>query len=93
LFKRYKTKVYFQILFREEDNSMPWIFGSLFFKKYDIIFNLEKEEIIWFIKINKNPKLSFFNMIIISIILFIIIIFQYSKRKKLKEEEYEMSLI
>ena len=93
LFKIHKTKLYFQILFREEDNSMPWIFGSLFFKKYDIIFNLEKEEIIWFKKINNNPKLSFFNMIIISIILFIIIIFQYSKRKKLKEEEYEMSLI
>ena len=93
LFEIFENKLYFLIIFRNDDNSLPWIFGSPFFKKYEIIFNLEKEEIVWYK--NQNKKLSLFNIIIFLFICAYIIIFQYLKLKnnKYKENYVEMVLI
>ena len=93
LFEIYENKLYFLIIFRNDDNSLPWIFGSPFFKKYEIIFNLEKEEIVWYK--NQKEKLSLFNLIIFFFICTFIIIFRYLKLKnnKYKENQIEMVLI
>ncbi len=93
LFEIYENKLYFLIIFRNDDNSLPWIFGIPFFKKYEIIFNLEKEEIVWYK--NQKEKLSLFNLIIFFLICIFIIIFRYLKLKnnKYKENQIEMVLI
>ena len=93
LFEIFDNKLYFLILFRNDNNSLPWIFGIPFFKKYEIIFNLEKEEIVLYK--NNQKKLSFLNIIILFFLIIFIIIFQYLKLKKnkFKENQIEMVLI
>ena len=93
LFEIFDNKLYFLILFRNDNNSLPWIFGIPFFKKYEIIFNLEKEEIVLYK--NNQKKLSSLNIIILFFLIIFIIIFQYLKLKKnkFKENQIEMVLI
>ena len=65
LFQTYKNVTYFYIVFA----SGNWIFGKPFFEKYQLSFDLDKGNILWYGKKSKNT-----NILIILITIFGIII-------------------
>ena len=94
LFKEYNGKYYFLIVFLRNHNH-EWVFGKIFLKKYQFIFDPENRLIGFY-----NQKITFQNnsyliwVIIFSLIIFIILlIFFYTccfkKKRKIRNNEIE----
>ena len=93
LFYKYKNKIYFLIVFTEK-NINYWIFGRPFFKKYKLIFNVEKRLISYYSNYGNNNKSIFWiNLILILLVIVILILVLYliyylkNKPKKLFAKE------
>ena len=94
LFYEYKNKIYFLIVFQEK-NMNYWIFGRPFFRKYNLIFNVERRLVLYYSKYGNNLNKSniWINSILILLVIIIIILFVYlvyyikNKPKKLFAKE------
>ena len=94
LFYKYENKIYFLIVFQEK-NLNYWIFGRPFFRKYNLIFNVERRLVLYYSKYGGNLNKSNFwiNSILILLVIIILILFVYlvyyikNKPKKLFAKE------
>ena len=94
LFLKKDNKLYFLITFRTKDFRDNWIFGVIFLKKYQIIFDQEREIIGLYINSRKEKKNDLFKILTI-ICLFIIVILvgilikTINKKRKVRANELE----
>ncbi len=94
LFLKKDNKLYFLITFRTKDFRDNWIFGVIFLKKYQIIFDQEREIIGLYINSTKEKKNDLFKILTI-ICLFIIVILvgilikTINKKRKIRANELE----
>ena len=95
LFYYFKGRYYFLVVFHNEDISNYWIFGSPFFKKYEIIFDKDKGTIGVYDTINKDSSFDWKILIIIFLIflsgglVFYIIFYLFKKKRKIRANELE----
>ena len=78
LFYKYKKKIYFLVVFKEKDMNY-WIFGRPFFKKYTLIFNVERRLVSYYSKYGNNTFKSNFwiNVILVLLVIIILILVIY----------------
>ena len=93
LFVKYKDKYIMLVYFKEEENQFAWILGTIFLKKYKLIFNLSNQTI-GMIKNLKEKDKNLILYIICCILLIIIIKLSYflykyyiNKPRKIKANE------
>ena len=92
LFETYNNKIYFLLVFGEGN----WIFGKPFLQKYEITFDSDNGQIIWYNK--KKNKTTNYLLIIIAVFAFIIVILSgiiiyniYLKINKRKKRAHELN--
>jgi len=79
LFIKVNDRYYFLIVFKLQ-GSQKWILGKPFMKKYQMIFDQDKELIGFYIHINENSSFGFFHILsFIFLIIIIILSFLYFK--------------
>ena len=72
-FREYNNKFYCTIFFQNEYH-VNWIFGQIFFKKYEIIIDQDRKILGIYINNPKNKKTTFLNWLFVLILFFLIII-------------------
>ena len=80
LFIKKNGKIYFLIIF--QDSNLTWELGLPIFKKYSIIFDMDKKVII-FVR-NKNKELISYLILFLIILIVILIFFTLTFRNKIK---------
>ena len=94
LFYKFENKYYFLIVFYQNKRNYNWIFGSPFFKKYQMIFDKDKKIISIYEK-DDNHNISFayiiiFILIVIIIFLvFYIVFYLFKNKRKLRANEID----
>ena len=98
LFTENENKIYFNVFFNEKFNNFQWIFGEIFLRKYQIVFNQEQKLIGFYVNKKKRKKINyhlFLNICFISIILVLIVFIINIKNKiprKIKANELEENI-
>ena len=94
IFVKYEDKYIMMIYFKEDENQFAWILGSIFLKKYKLIFNLSSQTIGMMKNLKKKDNNNIILYIICCFLLIIIIIlsiFLYkcylNKPRKIKVNE------
>ena len=99
LFTENNDKIYFNVLFNIKFKSFYWIFGEIFFRKYKIVFDQDKQLIGFFINMKNKKKFNYHKYLyicFICIIIFLIILIYNIKNKiprKIKANELEENII
>ena len=99
LFTENNDKIYFNVFFNIKFKSFYWIFGEIFFRKYKIVFDQDKQLIGFFINMKNKKKFNYHKYLyicFICIIIFLIILIYNIKNKiprKIKANELEENII
>jgi len=99
LFTENNDKIYFNVFFNIKFSSFYWIFGEIFFRKYQIIFDQDRQLIGLWINKKNVKKFNYHKYLYISficIIIFLIIVIYNIKNKiprKIKANELEENII
>ena len=99
LFTENNDKIYFNVFFNIKFSSFYWIFGEIFFRKYQIVFDQDKQLIGFWINKKNVKKFNYQKYLYISficIIIFLIVVIYNIKNKiprKIKANELEENII
>ena len=99
LFTENNDKIYFNVFFNIKFKSFYWIFGEIFFRKYKIAFDQDKQLIGFYMNMKNKKKFNYHKYLyicFICIIIFLILLLYNIKNKiprKIKANELEENII
>jgi hypothetical protein len=100
LFSLYDNKLYFLITFKTYATLKNWTFGTIFLKKYNLVFDQESKVVGYYDNKNDIINNSFYFKVILSfcflmIVIFSLLMFYYkilSKKRKIRANELDENI-